>query len=172
MTEPRTSSILLLRLHRLPLPEHLEHSIGDDEATEHIRRAKYHRYESQRVQQRRICRAGDEEGSQNDDAVDRVGAGHERRMQHRRNSANHFEADEDRHDEDVDAEYQLLTHFAAPAVCRESGCMPSRRRVGLWRTSPSATMHTASMMSSPKLRLSSPLGARRVTSAARFLAYI
>src|SRR5438067_13045315 len=136
MTEPRTSSILLLRLHRLPLPEHLEHSIGDDEAAELVRRAKYDRYESERVQQRRICRAGDEEGSQNDDAVNRVGAGHERRMQHRRDSANDLEADEDGHDEDVDSEYQLLTHFAAPAVWGESGGMPSRRRVGLWRTSP------------------------------------
>src|SRR5882672_5222934 len=172
MTEPRTSSILLFSGHGLALLEHLEHSVGHHEPAEDVRRAEYDGDESQRVKQRSVGRAGDEESAQHHDAVDRIRARHEGRVQHRGDAADHFEAHEDRHYEDVNSENQLLAHFAIPTVDGLSGAMPSRLRVGSCLTCPSAVTVTASMMSSLKFRLSSPFGASSVTRAEMFFAYI
>src|SRR6266852_7944162 len=172
MAEPRTSSILLFSRYSLALLEHLEHSVGHHETAEDVRRAEHNGDESQRVKQRSVGGAGDEESAQHHDAVDRVRAGHEGRVQHRGNPADHLEAHEDRHDENVNPENQLLAHLADPAVDGLSGAMPSRLRVGSCRTWPSAVTVTASMMSSLKLRLSSPFGASSVTRAEMFFAYI
>src|SRR5258705_3762551 len=175
ITEARTSSILLLRVslcHRLALLEHLEHAVRHHEAAENVGGAKDHGDEAKRLEQRRVRRPGHQHRAEHDDSVDRVRARHERRVQHGRNSADDFEADENRHDEDVDAEHKLLAHFADSTVDGCSCGIPSRSRVGVCRISPSAVTQTALMMSSPKFRLSSPLGASRTTNAAMFLAYI
>src|SRR2546423_6297623 len=164
------SVILFFRRRRFALLEHLEHAVGDDETAKNVGRSKNHGDEAERMKQRRVGRTGYQKRSQDHYAVDGVGARHQGRVQHRRHAAYHLEADEDRHDEDVNAQHQFRTHFVDPAICVETGDMPSSNRVGLCRTSASATMQTASMMSSPTLRLSWPLGARSVTSAARFLA--
>src|SRR6266404_677876 len=148
MTEPRTSSILLFSRYGLALLEHLEHSVGHDETAEDVCRAEYDGDEPQRVKQRSVGGAGDEE------------------------SAHHLEAHEDRHYEDVNSENQLLAHFAVPTADGLSGAMPSRLRVGSCLTCPSAVTVTASMMSSLKFRLSSPFGASSVTRAEMFFAYI
>src|SRR6266540_2346898 len=155
IAESRRSSTWFVR--RLFL-EHLEHPVGDDESAEHVRRAEDDGDESEHMEQRRVGSPGDEHRAEHDDAVNRVGSGHKRRVEHRRNARYHFVSDEDRHDEDVNAEYQLLTHYP---VC-----------LRLRRTFPSAVMQTASMMSSPKLRFSLPSGARSATKAVTFLAYI
>src|SRR6185503_18668085 len=149
--------------------EHLEHAIRYDKAAEHVRRAEHHGDESQRLEQRGVRRPSDQHCAQNHDSVNRVGSGHEGSVQHRGNAVDHLEADEDRHDEDVDAEYELRAHFADPTV---DGCAgrPSRWRVGAWRISPPAVTQTALMMSSLKLRLSSPFGASKTTRAATFFA--
>src|SRR6266480_621395 len=172
MAEPRKSSILFFLRRCFPLLEHLQHSISHHEAAEDVRRAKDNGDESERVQQRRVGCPSYEKRTQYHDSMNRVRSGHQRRMQHRGNATDHLEANEDRHDEHVDAEHQLLTHRTDSRVDCFSEDRPSRRRVGSCRTWPSAVITTASMMSSWKLRLSSPLGASSVTSAATFLAYI
>src|SRR4029077_139528 len=101
MTEPRTSSILLFSRHSLALLEHLEHSVGHHETAEDVRGAKYDGDESQCVKHWSVGSAGDEESSQHHDAMDRIRARHEWRVQHRGNAADHFEAHEDCHYEDV-----------------------------------------------------------------------
>src|SRR5688572_25758959 len=150
--------------------EHLQHSVGHHESAKYVRRAEHDRDESKSVEERSICGAGDEERAEHHDAVDGVRTRHQRRVKHRRHPRDHLEPDEDRHDENVNSEYELLTHDVAPA---KRGFEPLRRStVGACRIFPPAVTQTALMMSSAKLRLSSPLGARRVTSAATFLAYI
>src|SRR5688500_5240466 len=161
---------LLPRAGHLPFLEHLQHSVRHHEATEDVRGAEDHRDESKRMEERGIRRPRDEERAEHHDAVNGVRPGHERGVKHRRHASDHLEPDEDRHDEDVDPQYQLLAHGAASA----KGGLDRLRRssVGAWRILPPAVTQTALMMSSAKFRLSSPLGARSVTRAVTFLAYI
>src|SRR3990170_572281 len=163
--------LLLFRLFGAVAPlEHLEHSIGHDESAEDVGRAEHHRNKAERVQQSGIRRAGDQHRAEHHDAVNGVRSRHERRMKHRWHARDHLETDEDRHDEDVDAEDKLLAHRLDST--RPGLELASRASVGACRIFPPAVMHTALMMSSSKLRIRSPLGASRVTSAATFFAYI
>src|SRR6266513_1152604 len=134
MTESRTSSILFLSGRWLPLLEHFEHAVGDDESAKNVGGSENHGDESERMKERRVGRARHQERAQHHDPVDGVSARHQWRVQYRWHPAYHLEADEDRHDEDVDAQHQLLAHSADPAVWVEIGDMPSLRRVGLCRT--------------------------------------
>src|SRR5439155_1422492 len=59
---------------------------------------------------------GDEDGADQDDAVDRVGARHERRVEDGRHLRDDLEADEDREHEERQLVEELVRH-AAPTIC-------------------------------------------------------
>src|SRR5512141_720449 len=116
MIDSRASSIGALRS---PALEHLEHSVCDYEAAEYVCGAEDDGDEAKDLQQARVGCSRNEHRSKHDDAVNRVGRRHERRVKDRWHSRNHFESNEDREDEDVDPEDDFRAHDAAPAslVC-------------------------------------------------------
>src|SRR5687768_9082901 len=78
--DSRRSDILFLfrRFGDFALLEHLEHSIRHDESAEDVGGPEHHRNESQRVQQCRVRRPGDEHRAEYDDPVNGIRARHER----------------------------------------------------------------------------------------------
>src|SRR5467141_3783520 len=96
---------------RLPAFEHLEHAVRDDETADHVGRGEDDRDQAEHDGHRRVGSGGDEDGADQDDAVDRVGARHERRVENRRHFRDDLEADEDRQ-----LVEQLVGH-AAPTIC-------------------------------------------------------
>src|SRR4051794_16268979 len=107
MSDSRESSILHVLL---ALFEHLEHSIGDDKSAEHVCGTENNGHETESAKQRRVRRTGDEHRTKDDDSVDRIRRGHERRVENGRHPRYHLEADKDRENENVDAEYKLVAH--------------------------------------------------------------
>src|SRR5439155_23572459 len=101
---------------RLPALEHLEHAVGDDETSDHVGRGEDDRDQAEHDGHRRVGSGGDEDGADQDDAVDRVGARHERRMQDGRHLRDDLEADEDREHEERQLIQKLVGH-AAPTIC-------------------------------------------------------
>jgi hypothetical protein len=64
---------------------------------------------------------GDEHRADEDDPVDRVRPGHQRRVECRRNLRDHREAAQDREDEDRQRGQQLRAHAAPPAALTGAG---------------------------------------------------
>ena len=64
--------------------------------------------------------AGDEQRADDDDAVDRVRARHQRRVQQRRHLRDHLDAEEDREHEDrqLDDELRVMAHAVLLVVRR------------------------------------------------------
>src|SRR3989441_5946546 len=103
-------------LRRLPAFEHLEHAVGDDETADHVGRREDDGDQAEHDRHRRVGSGGDEDGPDQDDAVDCVGARHERRVQDGRHLRDDLEADEDREHEERQLVEQLVGH-AAPTIC-------------------------------------------------------
>src|SRR5438105_3098677 len=106
-----TRPIVLLR--RLAPLEHLEHSVGDDEAADDVRRRERHGDEADDRRQRvLVAEARDEHGPDDHDPVDRVRAGHQRGVEERRHLRDHLEAEEDREHEDrhLEDEQEAMAH--------------------------------------------------------------
>src|SRR4051812_6145475 len=102
---------------RAPLLEHLEHAVGDDEAADDVRGRKCDRQEADDADQRvLVFAAGDDHRADDHDAVDRVRARHQRRVQHRRHLRDHLEAEEDREHEHghLGDERRGVAHAATP----------------------------------------------------------
>src|SRR5947208_1980679 len=100
----------------LPLPEHLEHPVGDHEAADHVGRGEHDRNQPDHGCQRvLVAEPRDEHGADDHDPVNRVGAGHQRRVQQRRHFRDHLESEENRKDEnrDLEREQQAMTHAAS-----------------------------------------------------------
>jgi len=88
--------------------EHPQHAVGHQIPAHDVDRAERHGQESQDGHQVASGVAGHDEGADERDAGDRIGSGHERRVQDRRNLRNDLKADEHRQDEDVQSEEQAL----------------------------------------------------------------
>src|SRR6266571_961244 len=83
--------------------EHPQHAICDDEPAYDVHRSERHRDERDDADPCRLMRKPrNDDRADEDDAVDRVRAGHQRRVQHRRHLRDHLEADEDRQHEHRD----------------------------------------------------------------------
>ena len=74
--------------------EHLQHAVRDHEAAEDVGRTENHRDEAERLRQRAVRVGQHQHAAEQDDAVNGVGAGHQRRVQHRRHFGDHFKAHE------------------------------------------------------------------------------
>src|SRR6266850_2235778 len=142
------ASLPTVVLHgRLALPEHLEHAIGDDEAADDVCRREHDGDEADDERERvLVAEAGDEHRSDNHDPVDRVRAGHQRRVQQRRHLRDHLEAEEDREDQDRQLEDE-------------------QRRVAHAATSSRWVTQAPAVISSSQSSSSSPPGARCCSSA-------
>src|SRR5919198_3505605 len=98
-----------------PAFEHLEHPVGDDEASDDVCGCEYDGHETDDPRQRvLVVEASDEHRTDDHDSVDRVRSGHERRVQERRHLRDHLEAEEDREreDRDLEDEQRSVTHRA------------------------------------------------------------
>src|SRR4051812_1371818 len=145
-----------LRRDRL-LAEHLEHAVGDDVATDHV-----HRRESDRHQRKDLAReivgvCRDQHPAHEHDAVDRVRAGHQRRVQRRWHLADDGEPDEDRQDEDrqrIDQGFDFRGHAAPPGPAAGAGS--SSFLTASDRMAPPWVMTVDLVTSSSKSRLRAP----------------
>ena len=91
--------------------EHAEHPVGDHEAADDVDRAEGDRDRADRLLERVVGVAEHDQAAEHDDAVDRVGLRHQRRVQGRRHLRDHLEADEGGEHEDRDLGHQV--HQAA-----------------------------------------------------------
>src|SRR4051812_16256899 len=93
----------LLGFFRLALAaalEHLEHAVGDEEATDDVDRPECDRDRAGHLHERvGSLLPNDEQAAEEHDPVNRVRAGHQRRVQHRRDLRDHLEPEEDREHE-------------------------------------------------------------------------
>ena len=79
--------------------EHLEHAVRDHEPAEDIRRTEHHGDEAGHSRGGAVRRGQGKHPTQQDDAVDRVGAAHQRGVQQRGHPEDQFHAEKNRHDE-------------------------------------------------------------------------
>src|SRR5262245_410280 len=94
-----------------PLLEHLEHAVGDDEPADDVGGGEHHGDEREHAhEEARVWRAHDDDRADDDDPVDRVRPGHERRVQERRHLRDHLEPDEGREHEDCQLRDELVAH--------------------------------------------------------------
>src|SRR4051812_6760053 len=137
---------LTLRVGGLaPLLEHLEHAVGDDEAADDVRAREDHRQQRQQLHEPAVVRcARDDDRADDHDAVNRVRAGHQRRVQQRRYLRDHLEAEEDRQHQDR----ELGDELGAQAA---TSCFPAT--------------HAPEMISSDQSSFSSPSETSSCTSA-------
>ena len=116
--------------------EHLEHPVGDQEAADDVDRAEGDRDRRGSTLSSALRSSAEpehEQAAEHDDAVDRVGARHQRRVQRVRHLRDHREADEAGQDEDRELgdEHQVASAAASPrglgalvddlAVARDAG---------------------------------------------------
>ena len=80
--------------------EHPEHAVGDEEAADDVDRPERDRDHEQDVLEEALGRPDHEQAAEDDDAVDRVGPAHQRRVQRVRDLRDDLEADEGGEDED------------------------------------------------------------------------
>src|SRR5713101_9238573 len=83
--------------------EHPEHAIGDDEAADDVAGGGHYGDGAEDYGEGALVLASQNNGADDGDGVQRVGEGHERRVQQGRDAANHFETNETRHHEDEKA---------------------------------------------------------------------
>src|SRR5687767_12117473 len=130
-------------------PEHLEHPVGDDVAADDVHRRERDRDKAQDLAEDVGGRGGDDHRADEHDAVDRVRAGHQRRVQSRGHLRDHGEATQDREDEDRQRGQQLRAHaFASEG---DNSFFTASLRI-----SPSWVMVTGPAISSAGSRSSAP----------------
>ena len=151
-----------LRGHRL-LAEHLEHPVGHDVATDDIHRGEGDGDQAEELAERLGGPGGDDHGAHEDDAVDRVRARHQRRVEGGRDLADHGEAAQDREDEDRQCGEEFRAHAAPPAGW-SSFFTASERTSPLW------VIVTGPAISSAGSRLRAPSLTSWSRSAERFRA--
>ena len=139
------------------LPEHLEHPVGDDVAADDVHRREDHGDEREDLAERVVGLGGDEHRADQHDAVDRVGARHQRRVERRRDLADDLEPDQDRQDEDRQGVEQgfdsgVMRWPPAPAGAAGSSSFFD----GVRTTAPPWVMTVAAVTSSSKSRWSAP----------------
>ncbi len=103
--------------------EHLEHAIGDEEAADDVDRREHDGDERERLLETRVGRARDQHRPDEHDAVDRVRAGHERRVQERRHARDELEAEEDREREDRQAGDEARAHAGTASFSTRPSCV-------------------------------------------------
>ena len=109
------SSICLARRRRLGL-EHLEHAVGDQEAADDVDRAEGDRDDEQQLVEEAVdAEAEHEDAAEHDDAVDRVRARHQRRVQRVGHLGDRQEAGEAGQDEDRQVGQQHQACTASPS---------------------------------------------------------
>src|SRR5688572_13214361 len=91
MIDSRTSSIAPLSFAPL---EHLQHSVRHDESAEDVGSSEHDGDEPENLEEQCVRRARNQHRAEHDDAVNRVGRRHERRVEDGRNARDDFEADE------------------------------------------------------------------------------
>src|SRR5687768_3394446 len=160
ITDSRSSPITLLRV---ALAEHLEHSVGHDEAAEYVCGPEHDSDEAKRLEEQRVGRPRHQHRAQHDDSMYCVRGRHQRGVQHGRDASDYLEADEHRKGEHVNAQHDFGRHATASVA---------RFLIAAFLISPFAVTQTASMMSSLMSSLRLPSEVISVTRAATFLAYI
>src|SRR6185312_3241092 len=119
--------------------EHLQHPVGHEEATDDVDRAEHDRHGPGDLRERvRSFRTDHQQPAEQHDSVNRVGARHQRRVQHRRHLRDHLEADE--HGEHEDRDLVDERHTAAPIASLTRSLT----------TSPSCVMQHPATISSSK----------------------
>ena len=93
---------LLFLLLALVGLEHLQHAVGDDVAADDVHRAQHGGQEDEHPGERTGGVRGDDDDARDDDAVDGVGARHQRGVQGGGHLADDLDADEQREDEQCD----------------------------------------------------------------------
>src|SRR6185312_10706088 len=142
--------------------EHLQHPVGDQVSAGDVHRRERRRDEQQHVAQRAVDRRGEQHDADQDDAVDGVGPGHQRRVQRRRHLADHLEADQQAEYEHRDVGEQHRAHAGSPfRSSRTAGCT----------TSPSWVTRTPAVISSAGSNTIRPSATRWDSSATTLRAY-
>ena len=118
------SLFLLLALVGL---EHLQHAVGDDVAADDVHRAQHGGQEDEHPGERTGGVRGDDDDARDDDAVDGVGARHQRGVQGGGHLADDLDADEQREDEQCDRNDDIHCFTPLPSW------LPRRGRPRPWR---------------------------------------
>src|SRR5436190_16533595 len=100
---------MALLMALVPGAEHLQHAVGHRVPADDVHGGEGHGHEGQQVAEPVVGGGGDEHGADDDDAVDRVGTGHQRGVQGRRYLADHLESDQQGEDENGEIEDHLST---------------------------------------------------------------
>src|SRR6266849_1790008 len=149
-----------LRFRRPPSLEHLEHAVGDDEAPDDIGRGQGHRHQPEHDRHRRVRAGRDQNGPDQNDAVDCVRPRHQRRVKDGRHLRDHLEPDEDGQHENRELVEELVVHAA------ETTCLARSLTI-----SPPCVTHDPLVMSSVKSRLIAPSFTRWRSRLATLRAY-
>ena len=119
-----------------------------------------------------LCAAsGQDDRADHRDRVERVGQRHQRRVQQGRDPPDHFEADECRQHEHVEAGDQVELHVVAPLGPAGGGSAKNSRTRAL-TTSPPRVSRVSRMISSFRSSASLPSLTRWSRNAVTFRAYI
>src|SRR5579863_4672046 len=132
--------------------EHFEHAVGDEEAAHNVAGGGHDGDGAEDSGERGLVLAGEENRSDHGDRVQRVRKRHQRRMQERRNAANHFQADERGEQKYISAGKEVHFHrqVVSFAWATSGGSAKNSRTRGL-TTSPPFVRRVLLMMSSSRL---------------------
>src|SRR5579883_1235235 len=164
--------VMALRPSGLARPaglEHLQHPVGDDEAADDVARRGNDGDGSKYRGKSRFVLARDHDRADHRDGIQCIGERHERRVQQRRNPANHVKADEAGQNEDKQAVQPSSRHVSsAPAagsganelrthlLCPASAGKAKNSRTRSFTISPSRVSSVSRMISSPESRRALP----------------
>src|SRR5580704_6374349 len=166
-------AIMWSRLPRAAGLKHFQHAIGDQKAADDIAGCGDDGDGAKDGGEPALAFANQNDRAHDRDRVQCVGQRHQRRVQQRRNPANHFESDESCQHEDVKAGQEIHFHQAAPpagVVCNAGSAKNSRTRV--FTISPLCVSNVSRMISSFRLSCSVPSLASSCRNALTLRAYI
>src|SRR6476659_9362912 len=153
------SALLIAGAIPRPAAEHVQHPVRHEEAADDVRGAKRDADRAEHRRYRALVGPGDEDGADDHDAVDRVRAAHERRVQRRRHLRDDLDSDERGQHEDRQLDEQALVHAVAS-----------------WRsrlvTRPSCVTTASAVISSSKSSATAPSTTRCSSTAWMLRAYI
>src|SRR5690606_15109327 len=143
--------------------EQRQAAVGDHVAADDVGGTERDRGEGQHVLQHRVRRRGHQQSSDEDDAVDGVGARHQGRVQRGRHLGDHFEPDQQAEHEDGDDDDQIRAHDRAS--------LASSSATARLTTAPPWVTSTPAWISSAGSMWAAPSGNRYASSAVRLRAY-
>src|ERR1700686_948117 len=126
--------------------EHAQHAIGDQEAADDVAGGGDDGDGAEDGGELAFMFAGENDGADYGDGVERVGEGHQRRVEKRGDAANNFKSDKSGERENVEAGDQVQLHLSPPLVANAGNLKNSQSRA--FTTSPPCVSNVSRMISS------------------------